>query len=157
MRAEVKNYTILGLIVVLQVIGNVFLSRGMRRVGSVDKINLISLYSYGLKTATDPWVVLGFGLLLGFFALYLTALSRLDLSYVLPMTASTYVLTAFFAWLILGESVSTGRWAGTLAVTIGIVLVTDSERRKSGDPTPGEKATEIAAVVSAEEPEDAPR
>ncbi len=100
MRADVKNYTVLGLVVVLQVVGNVFLSRGMRRVGSIDKISPTSLYSYGIKTATDPWVMLGFSLLLAFFILYLAALSRLDLSYVLPMTASTYVLTAFLAWLI---------------------------------------------------------
>lgn len=131
MRSELKNYTILGLVVVLQVVGNVFLSRGMRSIGSLDKLSFVGLYSYGVRTVTNPWVVLGFGLLVGFFAVYLAALSRLDLSYVLPMTASTYVLTAFLAWLILGESVSPARWAGTLAVTIGIVLVTDSERRKS--------------------------
>src|SRR5260370_17445605 len=105
LRADVKNYTVLGLVVVLQVVGNVFLSRGMRRVGSIDKISPTSLYSYGIKTATDPWVMLGFSLLLAFFILYLAALSRLDLSYVLPMTASPYVLTSFLALLILGESV----------------------------------------------------
>ena len=130
MRTEIKNYTVLTLVVILQVIGNVFLSRGMRSVGSIDRISLTTVYAYGLKTAANPWVLLGFGLLLVFFGLYLAALSRLDLSYVLPMTASTYVLTAFSAWIILGESVSRTRWAGTLAVTIGIVLVTDSERRK---------------------------
>lgn len=131
MRTEIKNYTVLALVVVLQVIGNVFLSRGMRSVGSIDRISLATVYAYGLRTAGNPWVLLGFGLLVAFFALYLAALSRLDLSYVLPMTASTYVLTAFSAWLILGESVSPTRWAGTLAVTIGIVLITDSELRKS--------------------------
>jgi len=130
LRTEIKNYTVLTLVVILQVIGNVFLSRGMRSVGSIDRISLTTVYAYGLKTAANPWVLLGFGLLLVFFGLYLAALSRLDLSYVLPMTASTYVLTAFSAWIILGESVSRTRWAGTLAVTIGIVLVTDSERRK---------------------------
>ena len=131
MRSEIKNYTVLGLVVVLQVTGNVFLSRGMRSVGSVNRINVADLFSYGIRTATNPSVMLGFGLLLAFFALYLAALSRLDLSYVLPMTASAYVLTAFSAWLVLGETVSATRWAGTVAVTIGILLVTDSERRKS--------------------------
>src|SRR5215471_20625115 len=103
----------------------------MRRVGAISEVSAASLFAYATKTVTNPWVMLGFGLLVAFFALYLAALSRLDLSYVLPMTASTYVLTAFSAWLILGESVSPTRWAGTLAVTIGIVLITDSELRKS--------------------------
>ena len=149
MRTEIKNYTVLALVVVLQVIGNVFLSRGMRSVGSIDRISLTTVYAYGIKTAANPWVLLGFGLLVAFFALYLAALSRLDLSYVLPMTASTYVLTAFSAWLILGESVSRTRWAGTLAVTIGIVLVTDGERRKSSQLKP------VGNAVTAEEAEDA--
>src|SRR5215831_13024397 len=103
----------------------------MRSVGIIEELNPGAVYAYGIKTATNPWVMLGFGLLVAFFALYLAALSRLDLSYVLPMTASTYVLTALSAWLILRESVSPTRWAGTLAVTVGIVLVTDSERRKA--------------------------
>jgi drug/metabolite transporter (DMT)-like permease len=95
--------------------------------------------------------MLGFVLLLAFFALYLAALSRLDLSYVLPMTASTYVLTALSAWLILGESVSPIRWAGTLAVTIGIVLVTDSERRKSGQPAARNEVLQAPSMTSSEE------
>jgi drug/metabolite transporter (DMT)-like permease len=143
LRGEIKNHTVLGLVVVLQVIGNVFLSRGMRSIGSVDTISSSGLFSYGVRTATNPCVVLGLGLLLAFFALYLAALSRLDLSYVLPMTASAYVLTAFSAWLILGEAVSPTRWAGTVAVTIGILLVTDSERRKSRRENPGENSEQI--------------
>ena len=148
MRPEVKNYIVLALVVILQVIGNVFLSRGMRSVGSMDNLSLTAICSYGIRTVTNPWVMLGFSLLLAFFILYLTALSRLDLSYVLPMTASTYVLTALSAWLILGESVSSTRWAGTLAVTIGIVLITDGERRKAQ----GEKSSE--ATVTLEETQE---
>ena len=151
MRAEVKNYGVLGLVVILQVAGNVFLSRGMRRVGTIGGISAASLYAYGIKTVTNPWVMLGFFLLLAFFALYLAALSRLDLSYVLPMTASTYVLTALSAWLILGESVSPVRWAGTLAVTIGIVLVTDSERRKSRQSGASNEVLQMAPMTPGEE------
>jgi len=151
LRAEVKNYGVLGLVVVLQVAGNIFLSRGMRRVGSLSGVSVASLYAYGIKTATNPWVMLGFVLLLAFFALYLTALSRLDLSYVLPMTASTYVLTALSAWFLLGESVSPTRWIGTLAVTIGIVLVTDSERRKSRESKPVNEGLRMVPLTSGEE------
>jgi drug/metabolite transporter (DMT)-like permease len=143
LRPEIKNYTVLGLVVLLQVIGNVFLSRGMRTVGSINTISPASVFSYGVRAATNPSLMLGFSLLLAFFALYLAALSRLDLSYVLPMTASTYVLTAVLAWLILGESVSLTRWAGTLAVTVGILLVTDSERRKSRNDKLGESPGQI--------------
>ena len=121
---------VLSLVVLFQVVGNVFLSRGMRSVHSIDHVNLSAVTHFGMQAAANPFVLLGVALLVGFFVMYLTALSRLELSYVLPMTASTYVLTAMLAWLALGESVSAGRWLGTLAVSVGILLVGESERRK---------------------------
>ena len=124
-----KNFVVLALVVVLQVIGNVFLSRGMRQVGGAGALSRSTLLDFGLHTVTNPCVLLGVTLLIAFFILYLTALSRLDLSFVLPMTAATYVLTALFSWLILRETISPARWAGTLAVTVGILLVGASEQR----------------------------
>ena len=123
-----KNAVVLTLVVILQVIGNVFLSRGMRQVGDTGPLSVSTLVDFSLHTVRNPWVLLGVALLIAFFILYLTALSRLDLSFVLPMTAATYVLTAIFAWLILHETISPIRWAGTLAVTVGILLVGASEQ-----------------------------
>ena len=123
-----KNFVVLALVVVLQVIGNVLLSRGMRQVGA-GALSRSTLLDFALRTVSNPWVLAGVGLLIAFFVLYLTALSRLELSFVLPMTAATYVLTALFAWLILHETISPGRWAGTFAVTVGILMVGTSEQR----------------------------
>ena len=131
-----KNFVVLALVVVLQVIGNVLLSRGMRQVGRAGELTPLQ---FALHTVSNPWVWLGVGLLIAFFGLYLTALSRLELSFVLPMTAATYVLTALFSWLILHEAISPVRWTGTVAVTVGILLVGASERRGT-EPKPGEQA-----------------
>ena len=132
-----KNFVVLALVVVLQVIGNVLLSRGMRQVGDTGALSRATLLDFGLHTVTNPCVLLGVALLIAFFILYLTALSRLDLSFVLPMTAATYVLTALFSLLFLRETISPARWAGTFAVTAGILLVGASEqraaKRKSGE------------------------
>jgi len=126
-----KNFVLLSLVVVLQVIGNVLLSRGMRQVGGSEAISGSTIVSFGLRTVSNPWVLAGVALLIGFFILYLAALSRLELSFVLPMTAAAYVLTALFAWLILHETISPARWAGTFAVTLGILLVGSSEHRSA--------------------------
>ncbi|HYL98903.1 MAG TPA: EamA family transporter [Blastocatellia bacterium] len=125
-----RNFVVLSLVVLFQVVGNVFLSRGMRSIPPIDRVDVSTVTHFGLQAAASPFVLLGVALLVGFFVMYLTALSRLELSYVLPMTASTYVLTALLAWLALGESVSSGRWIGTMAVSVGILLVGESERRK---------------------------
>jgi drug/metabolite transporter (DMT)-like permease len=42
------------------------------------------------------------------------------------MQALNYVLVAFLAQYILGETVSPLRWAGTLLVCLGVVLITKS-------------------------------
>jgi transporter family protein len=126
----VKNVTALSLIIVLQVAGNILLSRGMRQVGGLGALTFSSALTFGLHTLANPYVLAGAALLGAFFVCYLAALTWLDLSYVLPMTAATYVLTALFAWLVLNEAVPATRWAGTIAVTIGILLVGDNERRR---------------------------
>ena len=125
-----KNFFVLAGIVVLQVVGNLFLSSGLRNTGGPQKLTASAVLQFCIRAAATPDVLLGVGLLIAFFLFYLAALSRLDLSYVLPMTAFTYVLTALLAWRFLGETVSASRWLGTVAVSVGILFVGESERRK---------------------------
>ncbi|MBD2101926.1 EamA family transporter [Leptolyngbya sp. FACHB-261] len=125
------NLITLSLLVVLQVLGNSLLSHGIRQLGEVKNIaNPLVLVPFAFQVLTNPWVILGIVCLIAALLLYLAAVSRLDLSYVLPMIASSYVLTTLSAWLFLGEQVAVTRWAGTLLVTIGIALVGFSENRR---------------------------
>jgi drug/metabolite transporter (DMT)-like permease len=141
----VKNFISLTLIVCLQVLGNVWLSRGIKEVGEVNTFKLSSLVLYGFNLVINPWVILGVAFLAAFFLLYLVALSRLDLSYVLPMTASGYVLNAVFAWLMLGENISATRWAGTVLVAIGVLIVAINETK------PGIKKGKIEEKIGSED------
>ncbi len=118
-----SKYVVLSLLVVFQVLGDVWLSRGMRQVGAVSVSNPADLLEIGLQVLTNPWIVLGIAFLLSALVLYLAAVSRLDLSYVLPMSAFKYVLSACFAGLILGESIPQLRWVGTALVSGGVLLV----------------------------------
>ena len=122
-----SKYVVLSVLVVFQVLGDVWLSRGMKQVGGASDWNLAGLAAIGLQMLTNPWIGLGVLFLAAALLLYLTAISRLDLSYVLPMTAFKYVLSAFCAWLILGETVSPIRWWGTALVSSGVLLVALSE------------------------------
>lgn len=122
------NFIVLSLLVVLQVLGNISLGRGIRQIGEVNTLNPSALLAFGIDVLTNPWVVLGIAFLIVCLILYLVAISRLDLSYVLPMTASTYMLATLCAWLLLGERISATRWAGTFVVTIGVLLVGLGER-----------------------------
>ena len=129
-----RKHFVLLLLVLFQVLGDVWLSRGMRQVSEVKTSNLANLLAIGLQVLTNPWIVLGVSFLIGALVLYLIALSRLDLSYVLPMTAAKFVLSALFAWLVLHESVSTIRWCGIGLISGGVLLV-DLGEKMLADPS----------------------
>jgi transporter family protein len=112
-----------------KVFGDICLSQGMHQIGELD-FQPFKLLSVGMQMIINPWLDLGVGLELGFFLLYLFALSWLDLSYLLPITASNYLLTSLLAAFLLHETIDVTRWMGILAVSIGVLLVGLSERKK---------------------------
>lgn len=132
------NFIILALVVITQVAGNLALSRGIKELGAIDSINPLVLWGFGWQIVKSPWIWLAMIFLVGSLAFYLVALSRLELSYVLPLIASNYVLTTLAAWLILGDRVSITRWIGTLLITCGVMLVGLVDRK---NPNRKEKLT----------------
>jgi bacterial/archaeal transporter family protein len=122
----VINGLILLLMVLTQVFGDLWLSQGMKTFGAVQSITpqaILQLIAYLL---TSPSIVLGVMTLALSLGFYLVAISRFDLSYVLPIHASGYVFNAFFAWMLLGEHISILRWAATVIVAAGVYLINRS-------------------------------
>jgi drug/metabolite transporter (DMT)-like permease len=68
-------------------------------------------------------VLVGTVLMVAYFGLYMLALRWADLSFVLPLTALSYLLGATLARYYLGESVTPARWVGALVITVGVVIV----------------------------------
>lgn len=66
---------------------------------------------------------MGICLLIAWLISRMFLLSWADLSYVLPVTAFGYVLTALLSRMFLGEQVTAARWAGTLLIMAGVILV----------------------------------
>jgi uncharacterized membrane protein len=71
----------------------------------------------------NPWVAAGVALLILWMLSRMALLSWADLSYVLPVTSFGYVLNALLGRFALGEQVSAQRWAGTLLIIAGTMLV----------------------------------
>ena len=107
-------------------VGETFLSFGMRRIGLEDP----SFFKWFALVATSPYVLIGVLFLGGFFFLYLLALSWADLSFVMPLTALSYLFAAVLAKVFLKEQVSLLRWAGILVIAAGIALVASGERHQ---------------------------
>ncbi|AEP13251.1 MULTISPECIES: EamA family transporter [Chloracidobacterium] len=114
--------------VIVNSLGNVLLTLAMKRLAPTLEAHLAA-YDVGavlLTLATDVTFLGGLALLIAFFILFLTLLSKLDLSYVLPVTSLGYVITALLGALLLGETVSALRWTGIVAIATGVYLVTRS-------------------------------
>jgi len=111
---------VMTLIVVLtQVFGDYFLSRGLRQVGSLVGEPPIAF----ILAFLNPWVALGVTLLILWLFFHMVLLSWADLSYVLPVTSIGYVLVALTGRFFLGETVSWMRWSGVAMIVGGVILV----------------------------------
>jgi len=109
---------LLTIVVILSnVLGNLALKLGMDH--ATEELSILGL----IKTVFTPFVLLGIGLLVFWVLTRLTLLSLADLSFVLPVTAVGYILTAFIGKYLLSENISTERWAGTLFIVAGTALV----------------------------------
>lgn len=106
-------------------VGNVLLSHGMRQVG---KIVSASPLDY-VRAFANPWAVLGVLAMIFWLIGDLALLSRADLSFVLPITASSYVLIAIAGHFLLSERISSIHWAGIVVITLGVVLAGETRAR----------------------------
>lgn len=122
-RRALKTLIVLVADVILKALGDVNLSHGMKYISNVNLLNPLTLFQSGIQVFTNVWILLGIALLIGYSLLELAGLSWLDLSYMLPMTASTYVLTAIFAQWLLHEKISAIRWIGICIITLGVIIV----------------------------------
>jgi drug/metabolite transporter (DMT)-like permease len=118
-----KTSPLLMLVPVFSSLGNVLLGKGMRGIGEIRHLSVSTLAVYSLKALTCVWIWLGIGSLLLFYVSYLLVLSWADYSYVLPVTATGYVLAPLLAHLLLGEVVPGTRWVGAAFIFLGVAVV----------------------------------
>jgi bacterial/archaeal transporter family protein len=122
--------------VLTQVFGDLWLSQGMKSFGAVGSLTPASIFNLIAYLLTSPSIVLGVLTLISSLGFYLVAISRFDLSYVLPIHSSGYVFNAFFAWILLGEHISWLRWVATIMVAVGVYLVNRSGHQSPPQSTP---------------------
>src|ERR1022692_1832936 len=118
-----KTRIILAVTVAESVAGNLALGHGMKLVGDVSKLPPMRMAVASVAALFNPWVAVGVILLIAWFLTYTTALSWADLSYVVPTTAIGYVITALLSHVLLHEALSPARWAGTVLIAAGVILV----------------------------------
>lgn len=111
--------------VVFTTAGDVLLSRAMNHIGDMDEIRRRSgIFGVIKRVVTNMtfWTAIIF-MAASFFSL-LWALNKADLSFVGPASsAMVFITNTLAAKYFLREQVDNRRWAATLLVCIGILLI----------------------------------
>lgn len=121
-----KTAVVITAAVLAQAIGNTLVSKGMKTIASLGSISDILSPWLLIQAGLSPTIWIGTAFLILFFVLFSASLSWADLSYVLPASSFTYVLNVAFAHHFLSEPVSPERWAGSVLIFLGVLLVSRS-------------------------------
>ncbi len=100
-------------------VGEAMLAKGMKQSGAA----LPGIWNQLRGVLTNGNVVGGTLLMMSYFGLYMLALRWADFSFVLPITAVSYLIGAILAKYYLGETVTPTRWAGAIIITLGVIVV----------------------------------
>lgn len=104
-------------------VGGILMKIGARQIGHVEIHTFMQLVDYLFKLFTNVSSLGGVVLYFLSAVTWSYLLTKLDISFVQPILALTYVLTPILAIFILGEHVPPMRWIGILVIICGVALV----------------------------------
>jgi multidrug transporter EmrE-like cation transporter len=108
-------------------VSQLLMKQGVTRGGPITVGSLEQLWGLIQRILTTPTLFLGYVLSFATGLLWLVILSRLDLSYAVPLMTGLYFLMLLLtSVLVLRESVTPEHWLGTLLIVAGIYLTARS-------------------------------
>lgn len=117
-----------GLVLVAIVLGTcaqLLLKAGTNSVGAFA-FTLENAIPVGMKLALEPRILGGAGCYVVSLAIWIMALSRVEVSMAYPMLSIGFALNAVLAWWLLGEAVTPMRLVGIFIIIVGVWLVARS-------------------------------
>jgi drug/metabolite transporter (DMT)-like permease len=111
--------------------GNLLLAFGMERMPDFSNA---PLPHYMLLLIANPFLLPGAFLSAVYTFSQLSLFSWADLSFVVPMIASSYIVTTLLSQFILGEKVDLPRWLGVVLISIGVALISRTPPRTANEP-----------------------
>lgn len=130
---------------VLEAVGVVLLSRGLKDIGELQRVSVPEILRLVRAGATHPVILTGVAFEAAFFGILLFLLSRADVSLVWPLTSLGFVITTVAARFYLHETVSPMRWAGVCLIVVGAGLISWTEQAKKA-PAHGAGIPEVEQV-----------
>ena len=108
-------------------LGEVLSAKGMQQVGEVSLRPGALLRAIG-RMARNPYLFARIVFLAVSFFSFISLLSYADLSFVVPLTAISYVTNTLGSKFLLSEQIERKRWLGTLLVMAGVIIISMAAR-----------------------------
>lgn len=125
MTAPLSHILIILACVVLNTIAQLTLKMGMTQIGPFE-FTLSNVLPVSLRIIGNFYIFVGVGSFVFSLALWLLALSRIDVSCAYPLTSLGYITTALAGFWLLQEPITPMRILGILVILLGVYLVTRS-------------------------------
>ncbi|HXM99243.1 MAG TPA: hypothetical protein VN982_12270 [Candidatus Dormibacteraeota bacterium] len=103
--------------------GEIAVTYGMKVTGEPSELRPVAVLKFLGRAICSGWFWLGVPLMATSFYALLVLLSWKPVSYVIPMSAMSYVVGTLGAKYILGEDVTAARWMGVCLVCAGVAIV----------------------------------
>ncbi len=132
---------------VLEAVGVVYLSRGLKEIGELERFGVAEVLRMVRAGITNRHLLLGIAFEAAFFGCLLHLMSRGDVSFVWPLTSLGFVLTTLAAKLVLHEEVSLLRWFGVCLIVLGAGVITYTEKQKSKPAAAAATSSDAAAGI----------
>ncbi len=108
--------------VLLNAAAQLLLKAGTTRIGHFE-FSSDNIVPIGLQLAGQPHILAGMCCYAGSLVVWIMALSRVPVSVAYPMLSIGYVVNAFAAWWLFGESLAAQKLIGIGFIVVGVWLV----------------------------------
>ncbi len=126
----VRLLTVLFIGLLLEAVGVVLLSQGLKELGAVQRFSVAEVLSFVQRAVTNRHLLAGIALEAGFFGCLLFLMSQGDVSFVWPLTSLGFLLSTAAARFILHETVSPLRWFGVFLIVLGAGTIGYTEMQR---------------------------
>ncbi len=111
--------------VLLNATAQLLLKAGATRIGQFE-FTVNNIFPIGWQLASQPHILGGLACYVISVVVWIMALSRVPVSIAYPMLSIGYIVNAFAAWWLFGESLTAQKLAGIGFIVIGVYLVARS-------------------------------
>jgi len=108
---------------ILDTLNQVYLKSAINFLGVSLSADIIKIIKFTFRLILVPRVWLSFLFATASLAIWLVVLAKVDLNFAFSLDSMHYIFIAIASRLFLQEKVNSRRWAGTVLIIIGIVLV----------------------------------